>query len=272
MIRVIKAEFRKYLRRPAFRLGAAAVALLVAIAYAIGLAGIINPSLAPRGGINVLTLYPDQFVNNVTGAAGLSAAIAMIVGALTAGSDYAWGTFKTSIIQRPGRLSTVAGRIIAYLGFTGVLTLIIFVVGAAGSVVVALYESHSITWPQAIDVVKGFAAIWLVLSVSGSLGLFLGTLFRQPAGAVGVGLVYGLALQVLVVRFIAGIDGGAYKWIADLFEGQNSTALLHYFTSPAFGPSPAPDIAASRAVLVLVAYVAVYIAAASALVLRRDVT
>jgi ABC-2 type transport system permease protein len=272
MISVIKAEVRKHSRRPAFRVGAALVGLLVAFAYGLGLAQVIFPSLAPRNGFNVFTLYPDQFVNNVTGAAGLSAAIAMVVGALTAGSDYSWGTLKTALTQRAGRLTTICGRIVAYLLFTCALTLIIFAVGAASSTIVALYEGHAISWPAATYVLKGFGAIWLVLSVSGTLGLALGTLFRQPAAAVGLGLVYGLALQVLVVGFIAGINGGAYKWIADLFEGQNSTALLHQFTSPAFGPAPAPDLAAGRAVLVLLAYVSIYVVATAALVRQRDVT
>jgi ABC-2 type transport system permease protein len=272
MISVIKAEFRKHTRRPAFRVGAALVGLLAAFAYGIELAGVINPALAPRGGVNVLQLYPDQFVNYSSEAAGLSAAIAMIVGALMAGSDYSWGTFKTALTQRAGRLTTVAGRIVFYLLYTGTLTLILLAVGAAASTVVALYESHAITWPAAIDIAKGFGAIWLIVSVSGTLGIVLGTLFRQPAAAVGVGLVYGLALQILVVRFIAGINEGAYKWIADLFEGQNSTALLRSFAPPSLGPEqPPPDITPERAVIVLLAYIAAYVVITATLVRQRDV-
>jgi ABC-2 type transport system permease protein len=273
MISVIKAEFRKHLRRPAFRVGAALVLLLVALNYGIGLAELIWPSIAPRGGIDVQALYPDQFVNSATGAAGLSAAIAMIVGALMAGSDFSWGTFKTALTQRPGRLTTAVGRIAAYAAYTALLTLIVLAASGAFSVVVAMYESHAIGWPAVIDVAKGFGAIWLVITTSGALGIALGTLFRQPAAAVGVGLVYGLALQVLVVRFIAGINDGAYKWIADLFEGQNTTALLRSFAPPTLGPAQQPpDITPERAVFVLLAYVAVYIALTAGLVRQRDVT
>jgi ABC-type transport system involved in multi-copper enzyme maturation permease subunit len=195
----------------------------------------------------------------------------MIVGALAVGSEYSWGTFKTALTQRAGRLTTVAGRVVTYLWYTAALTLIIFAASAAFSVIVALYQGHAITWPAAIDILKGFGAIWLVVSVSGALGVALGTLFRQPAAAVGVGLVYGLALQVIVVRFIAGINDGAYKWIADLFEGQNSSALLQSFAPP-HGPVPPPDITPERAVLVLLAYIAAYVIATAALVRQRDVT
>jgi ABC-2 type transport system permease protein len=267
MISVITGEIRKNYRRPAFRVGAALVALLVALNYGIGLAELIWPSIAPQGGLDVANLYPDKFVNSATGAVGLAAAIAMVVGALMAGSEFSWGTFKTALTQRAGRLTTIGGRVAAYLFYTAVLTLIILVMSVIGSVIVAVHESHAITWPAAIDMAKGFGAIWLALSVSGTLGIALGTLVRQPAAAVGIGLVYGLALQVLVVRFVAGINDGQFKWLANLFEGENTQALMR-----SFGGVPSPDITPERAVLVLVAYVAVYVAATAALVRQRDVT
>ena len=272
MIRVIKAELRKNLRRPAFRVGATLVVLLVAINYAIGLAELIWPAIAPRAGLNVAALYPDQFVNSATGAASLSGAIAMIVGALMAGSEFTWGTFKTALTQRAGRLTTATGRVATYLLFTAILTLIIFAISVLGSVIVAIYQSHAITWPAAKDVAKGFGAIWLVISVSGTLGIALGTLFRQAAAAVGTGLIYGLALQVLVVRFIAGVNNGQLQWLADLFEGQNTAALLRSFAPPPDFAAAAPAISPERAVLTLLAYVAVYIGIAAALVRQRDVT
>lgn len=271
MISVIKSEIRKNYRRPAFRVGAALVALLVALNYGIGLAELIWPSIAPQNGLDASALYPDNFVNSATGAASLSGAIAMIVGALMAGSEFSWGTFKTALTQRAGRLTSVAGRVTAYLLYTAFLTLLILAMSAAGSIIVALYQAHAITWPAAVELAKGFGAIWLVISVSGTLGIALGTLVRQPAAAVGIGLIYGLALQVLVVRFIAGINEGQFKWLANLFEGENSTALLRSFARPAFS-APSSDITPERAVIVLLAYVAVYVAATAALVRQRDVT
>src|SRR5262245_21448447 len=272
MIRTIKAEFRKNIRRPAVRVGTGLVAALVGLRYGVTFYEALNPSVAPKGAASVATLYPDQLVNNLVSAAFLSAAIAMVVAALMAGSEYSWGTLKTALTQRAGRLATVGGRLTALLLWTAVLTLVIFAVGAIASLGVDAYEGISTSWPAAIDLVKGFGAIWLVLSVSGLLGTALGFLFRQPAAAVGVGLIYGLALQVIVVRFIAGLSDGAYKWIADLFEGQNSNALLNYFTSPVFGPVHVPDISEGRAVLVRCAYVAAYAIGTAAIVRQRDVT
>jgi hypothetical protein len=100
----------------------------------------------------------------------------------------------------------------------------------------------------------------------------LGTLFRTSAAALGVGLVYVLALQIIAVRFIDSFNNGAYKWIGDLFDGQNAQALIQSFTSPAFGPSAAPSIGPERAALILAAYLAVFLVAAATLIRQRDVT
>ncbi len=269
MISVIKAELRKNVRRPAIRVASAVVASLVLFAYGISLYGAIN---SPDSGPSILTLYPDQFVNNAMGAAGLTSAIAMIVGALMAASDYSWGAFKTALTQCPGRLTTAGGRIVVFVLFTAALTVTILVVSGASSLVVALYEAHTVSWPATIDIAKGFGAIWLVVAEGGLLGVALGYLFRNAAAAVGIGLIYVLGLQLIAVRFVASLGDGAFKWLADLFESQNQVALLQSFTSPAFGPSHHADIGAARAAMVLCAYLAVYVLVSISMVRQRDVT
>ena len=274
MIATIKAEFRKHLRRPAFRVGAAMVALLVTFAYGIGLAGLMYPALAPRAGVAVQQLYPDQFVNFIMGAGyPLGAAIAIVLGAVIGGSEYSWGTMKTLFTQGPGRLTTWAGRVVVFGALMGILTLVLFVFGAVSSVVIALFQGHTLaTWPAALDFARGLGAVWLVFAVNGAIGLALGILIRHSAAALGIGLVYVLAVEILAVRFIDSINNGAYQWIGNLFAGQNSIALLQYFTSPKFPSSPTPSIGAEQTVLVLCAYlVGLVIVAAGALRLR-DVT
>src|SRR5438445_492825 len=89
---------------------------------------------------------------------------------------------------------------------------------------------------------------------------------------IGIGLIYVLAVEVLGVRFIDSLNNGAYKWIGNLFVGQNANALLQSFTSPAFGPSAPPAIATNQAVLVLAVYFAGLIVVAAGLLRLRDVT
>jgi ABC-type transport system involved in multi-copper enzyme maturation permease subunit len=272
MIATIKAEWRKNRMRPAFLVAAGLIAGIVVLFYSLEWYSATHPG-GMRDAVSILTLYPDQFVNNVMGAGfPIGAAMALVLGALVTGSEYSWGTLKTVFTQHPGRLTTLAGRVVVFEVWMGILTLIIFVVGAAYSVVVASFQGHAVTWPAAVDIAKGIAAIWLVLAVNGSLGMALGVLFRQSAAALGVGLIYVTLLQIVLVRFITTLSGGAYKWIADWFDGQNATALLNTFTSPAFGHSTPPAIGAQQAVLVLVAYLAFFIVVSASLLRQRDVT
>src|SRR3982074_2710060 len=102
--------------------------------------------------------------------------------------------------------------------------------------------------------VEDLRAVWLVFIANGAIGLALGVLIRHSAAALGIGLIHVLAVAGLGVASLARPKHGAYKWLGNLFVGQNATALLGSFTSPAFGPSMPPAIAAHQAVLVLSVY------------------
>jgi ABC-type transport system involved in multi-copper enzyme maturation permease subunit len=274
MIATIKAEWRKNRFRPAFLVTSGLLAALTVFAYGTNWYLALHPNVSQRdGGVNILSLYPDQFVNNVMGAGfPIGAAMAIVLGALFAGSEYSWGTLKTLLTQRSGRLTTWIGRVVVFEIWMAILTLVLFAMGAASSVVVASFQGHAIAWPALIDLGKGMAAILLIFSLNGALGMALGTLFKNSAAALGVGLVYLLALQIIVVRFIDSVNNGAYKWIGDLFDGQNTNALLHTFTSAAFGPSAPLSIGPERAVTVLFIYLAAFLVVAAGLLRQRDVT
>ena len=273
MIATIKAEWRKNRLRPAFVVTSGLLGALVILAYGITWYQALNPSASDRGVVSILTLYPAQFVNFVMGAGfPIGAAMAIVVGALYAGSEYSWGTLKTMLTQRAGRLTAWAGRGFIFAVWMGIMTVILFAVGAASSVVVASFQNQAISSPAAVDVAKGMGAIWLVFVVNGAIGLALGVVIRQSAAALGAGLIYVLAVEIIAVRFIDSINNGAYKWVGNLFVNQNATALLQSFTSPAFGRSLAPSISAEHAVLVLAAYGVGLMVVAAGLLRLRDVT
>jgi len=276
MIATIKSEWRKSRFRPAFLVASGIMAAITVLVYGVNWYLALHPT-ATRGGdraiVNIATLYPDQFVNNVMGAAfPIGAAMAIVVGALFAGSEYGWGTMKTMFTQGPGRLTVWVGRLVVFAAWMLILTVVLFAVGALSSVVVALFQGHVIAGPAAFDLAKGMGAIWLILMVNGTIGLALGVLIRQPAAALGIGLTYVLAVELLAVRIINLINNGQYKNVTEQFVNQNATALTQSFTSPVFGTSVASPISADHAVLVLFAYgIGLAIVAAAALRLR-DVT
>jgi ABC-type transport system involved in multi-copper enzyme maturation permease subunit len=274
MIATIKAEWRKNRFRPAFLVSSGVMAALVAFFYATNWYLALHPAASQRaGGSNILALYPDQFVNSAMGAAyPIGAAIAIVLGALLAGSEYSWGTMKTMLTQRSGRLTTWLGRVVIFEVWMAIVTVVLLAAAAASSLVVAGFQGHAIAWPAMVDLGKGFAAVLLILSVNGALGLALGTLFKNSAAALGVGLTYLLALQIILVQFIDAVNNGAYKWLGNLFDGQNADALLSTFTSAAFGPSTPASIAPNTAVTVLFIYVAAFLVIAAGLLRQRDVT
>jgi ABC-type transport system involved in multi-copper enzyme maturation permease subunit len=274
MIASIKSEWRKNSRRPAFLIAAAGVAVVAIIAYSVNYYEALHPAAGRdgRAAVSLLSLYPDEMVNFLVGAAfPLGAALAIVLGAITAGSDFGWGTLKTALTQRPGRLAVLAGRVVTFQAWMAVLTLILFAVGGASSVVIAMAEGHSVAWPPAIDLLKGLGAVWLVLACYGSLGIALGTLFRQPAAAVGIGLIYIVIVQQLLVRFLSTIGKDTYRGLIDALDGQNSSSLLQSFTSPVAAHAPAPPIGSTQAVMVLALYVVAFVGATMAMMARRDV-
>src|SRR5438270_13404384 len=189
MIATSKAEWRKSRFRPAFLVAGGVMAGITALVYSLNWYLAVHPNAAGDRAVNIATLYPDQFVNNVMGAAfPIGAAMAIVVGAIFAGSEYGWGTMKTMFTQGPGRLTVWAGRLVVFGFWMLILTLVLFAVGAISSVVIAAFQGHAITWPAAFDLAKGIGAIWLVLMVNGTIGLALGVLIRQPAAALGIGL------------------------------------------------------------------------------------
>ena len=268
MIATIKAEWRKNRFRPAFLVASGLIAALPVLAFSANWYQATHPAAAQKA-ISIATLYPDQFVNNIMGAGfPLGAAMAIVLGAILAGSEYSWGTLKTVFTQGPGRLTTWTGRMVIFTLWMAVLTAILFVVGAAYSTLIASVNNHAIVWPAASEIAKGFGAIWLIFSVNGAIGMALGVVVRQSAAAIGIGVVYLLSIELIAVRFIDSISNGDYKWIGNLFVGQNSQALIGDISTKATGLT----ISAEQALVVLFAWLAAMLIVAAGLQRVRDVT
>ena len=144
MIATIKFEWRKLRFRPAFFVSAGLIAALVALVYFVSWYQALHPGTSERGLVNILTLYPAQFVNQVIGAGAIGGAIAIVLGAIYAGSEFSWGTLKTMFTQRPGRLTVWAGRVLVFSLWMAIMAAVLLVAGAAMSVVVALFQGAAI--------------------------------------------------------------------------------------------------------------------------------
>jgi ABC-2 type transport system permease protein len=276
-----RAELLKLLKWPAMWI-LAAVLLVLSQVF-----GYVIPYVAYRSGGGsgfaagetpaqlLADILPGRLVPNTLGGFPLFAgAIALIIGALVAASEYGWGTLKTILAQRPRRRSLLAGKLLSMATAILALVLTVFAVNALWSWVIAATEGMPADWPSVLDLGRGIGAGWLILGMWSLLGALLGMLFRSTSLAVGLGLVWALAVENLV-RGFAGVLG-----FLDAFQrglpGVNAGSLVAALGAatldqPGGTPGVTAVVSGPQAVVVLGAYVVVLTLVAVVALQRQDV-
>ncbi|MBA2442270.1 MAG: ABC transporter permease subunit [Rubrobacter sp.] len=215
-------------------------------------------------------LLPEGFVvNALINFASFGSALTLILGALAMGSEYGWETFKVVLTQRPGRLGFFLGKLLAIGGLLLVLTVAILGVGALASYAIAGLEQASVEWPSFADLVRGIGAGWLILVTFTALGIFLSTLLRSTALAIGLGLVYLLVLENLFLGLAT--QNETVQAISETLPVKNTLDLAESFGAVPQGfAAPGEAVEPTQAVLVLGAYAAVFVLLSVLLFKRRD--
>lgn len=221
-------------------------------------------------------LLPARLVPNTLGGFPLFAgAIALIIGALVAASEYGWGTLKTILTQRPTRTAVLAGKLLAIATAILALVVAVFALDSLWSWVIAATEGRPADWPSLLELGRGIGAGWLVLGMWSLLGALLGIVFRSTSLAVGLGLVWALAVENLI-RGFANLLG-----FLDAFQrglpGVNAGSLVASLGSATLDqsggtPGVTAVVSGTQALLVLCAYVVVLTVAAGVALRRQDVT
>jgi ABC-type transport system involved in multi-copper enzyme maturation permease subunit len=220
-------------------------------------------------------ILPARLVPNTLGGFPMFAgAIALIIGAIVTGSEYGSGTLKTILTQRPRRPSVLTGKLLAIATTVLVLVLIVFALNATWSWVIAATEGRPAAWPSPLDLVQGVGAGWLVLATWAFLGALLGVLFRSTSLAVGLGLVWALAVENLLRGFANLV--GFVDVIQKGLPGTNAGSLVAFLGAPTLDqPGGTPGVTAAvggtQAVVVLVLYVVGLAAIAGISLQRQDV-
>ncbi|CAA9416820.1 MAG: hypothetical protein AVDCRST_MAG03-2258 [uncultured Rubrobacteraceae bacterium] len=223
-----------------------------------------SPAAQPALGEMLQDLLPENMVSNLLAAtSGPGKILALVLGVMTVGSEYGWGTLKTILVQRSGRAGIAFGKLLAVGTALVAFVLAAFAAGAVGSCGVALVENVPVRWPGAGELVGGAVATWLILTTWAVLGAFLAALFRGTPIAVGVGLIYALVLEGIVAS--SPVENGVLKGALGMLPGQSSSSL-----ASSFGPT-AQSGGDSQAVLLLTFYVVGFSVATSLLLRARDV-
>lgn len=283
MIRAFGGELFKAARRPAVWVCVIVLAgVAVTIGYALPWFIETHPPAGSTQGLPQGTtladlkvaLYPLNVVRQTLQQwAVLGGVFALILGVLSQGSEYGWGTVKTLYTQRDGRIAILSGKIGALAVVVIVLVLVLFTADVVASTGVAIIDGKSIQYPAAIDFVKGVGALFLIYGFWALFGFVLATLFRQSAMAIGLGLAYALVIEGIVLGLASQFAG----WVKDI-QQWFPIANTGYITA-SFGEvgirgirEPKPFADATHGVVVLIAYVVAFVIIASLVVRRRDVT
>jgi ABC-2 type transport system permease protein len=221
------------------------------------------------------TLPGELVPTSLGGFPVFAGALALILGALAAGSEYGWGTMQTALTQRPSRLGTYGGKLLALAASTLFIVLATLVLNATVASVIAIVESRPLDYPSLAELAKGIGAGWLIMGMWCGLGALLGFAFRGVALPIGLGVVWVLAVESLVSA-VAGSLLTGLRPLRDVLPGVNAGSLV-WSLAPGGGASgEAPPgvidaVTGGRATLALAIYVAAFAAAGALLVRRRDV-
>ena len=218
-------------------------------------------------------LLPENLLENMFGGGffGIGAAIVLILGALVAGSEFGWGTMKTILSQRPGKLAVLFGKLLALAVFLLVFVALGLCGAALASFVIAGFEDAAVEWPEVGELLRGLGAGVLVFAAWSLFGFALGVVFRGTALAIGLGLAWALVIENTIAAL--PIESDAFENFRKTTLGENTFGVTSFFGSPfpeGFG-APEALVDADRGVIGLLVYVAVFVLI-SVLFMRRDVT
>lgn len=269
------AEMDKSFRRPAvWILIAVGTTLSVVFNYVIpyvtyATAGSDVSAAAQRETLAIL--LPGQWLPAIlSGFPLFASAITLVLGALIVGSEFNWETFKTVLVQRPGRKSVLSGKFLTLAVAVFVFVLSVFVAGAASSAIVALIESAPMNWPSIGELLLAVGAGWFILVVWAAFGAMLATLSRGTSLAIGLGLVYLLAVEGLIAFAAQSSELIAALWrvLPRANTGSIAAALV---PSTISGPGVEAAVGPAQATLVVAVYLSGFVLVTGMVFLKRDV-
>jgi ABC-2 type transport system permease protein len=222
------------------------------------------------------TLPAELVPTSLGGFPVFAGALALILGALAAGSEYGWGTMQTALTQRPTRLAVYGGKLAALAAATLAVVLAVFAVNAVTAGLIATLESRPLDYPSLAALAEGVGSGWLIMGMWCGLGAVLGFAFRGVALPVGLGVVWVLGVENLVSAVADSLLTGL-RPLRDLLPGVNAGSLV-WSLAPGGGASGEPPpgvidaVSGGRAGIALATYVLGFAVAGALLARRRDVT
>lgn len=223
-------------------------------------------------------MLPEQLPGHLSGGFPFFGGVfALMLGVLAFGSEYGWGTLRTVLVQRPGRLHIFAAKLLALAAGLVPFVLAVFALGAVASYAIAWGEGVDAGSPPLGDLVRALAAGWLILALWAAFGVALGLLSRGTALAIGVGILYALVIEGLISAFADQIS--LLEALVQFFLRANAYSLVEGLGASTTGAATdgpgafnGPYVGGAQALIVLVGYIAGFLLLSGFLLRRRDVT
>ncbi|WP_325097389.1 ABC transporter permease [Nocardia gipuzkoensis] len=239
------------------------------LAYTSGESGRMSNGLPREALLRQMlpTAVPEVFTQ---GMAMFGGALMLILGALTVGSGYGWGTWKTVFTQGPSRVRAVAGVMVSLAVVVVGLVCAAFVVDVSIAALIAASQSQAVTLPALDRSLLGILTGTAILGMWTLAGALIGAIARGPALAVGLGLVWVLVVENLL-RGVAGIFG-PIRAITDHLPGTAAGSLagaMRTVDGPAT-PGVLDVLARTESLVVLAAYLVVFASGTIWLMRERD--
>ncbi|MGV9722685.1 ABC transporter permease [Nocardia beijingensis] len=210
---------------------------------------------------------PEVFTQ---GMAMFGGALMLILGALTVGSGYGWGTWKTVFTQGPSRVQAVAAVVVSLAAVVVALVCAAFAADIAVAALIAASQSQALTAPALDRSLLGILTGVAILGMWTLAGALIGAIARGPALAVGLGLVWVLVVENLL-RGVAGIFA-PIEVVTDHLPGTAAGSLagaMRTVDGPAT-PGVLDVLSRTESLVVLAAYLALFAVGTIWLIRRRD--
>ena len=250
--------------------------LALMFAYVVPYISWRNAAGSPTQG-SLAGMLPANVLGNILGGFPFfGGAFALMLGVLSLGSEYGWGTLKTLVTQRPGRLRLFSAKLAALSIVLIPFVVLVFAVGALSSALIAQQQHAALDWPSLVAVGKALLGGWLIMATWVALGVMLAVLSRETALAIGVGILYGLVIEGLLSALVnqssllqplvkGFLRANGYSLVKGLGAGFDAAA------DRGPGSFSGPFVGSGQAALVLAGYIVVLVAVSAIALRRRDI-
>jgi hypothetical protein len=261
MIRVIRAELQRLVRRRTLvAAGAASAAFSVVATLAVFAAAVDGGPPTGRGSTTISRLASAAGGTEAfaVGASFVGFLVFVTFIALVA-TEFSGGTFRALLLRDPNRLRLIGGKLVgALVVVAGVLAVAEVSTFALSLLVAPAHDVHTSAWFSLAGVghaLGNFATAFLGVAGWAVFGTTLAVVFRSAPLALAVGFAWAGPFENIVVD----------SWSTGyrVFPGQILAAVIQGGTV---------DVGLGRAVATSLVYVGIAAVAGGVLLTRRDVT